>query len=181
MVIGDIPAPSVVVPRLTTRPFPAYRFVPVVHPHPTRDPRGHSYQPTARVQRRPAWQPESWRTLDDWCYGIDLFNAHYFWEAHEAWEGLWASLPRDCLAAVWLQGLIQIAAALLKTHMEARDGVRLLATEGLDKLRHVAAQSPRFMGLDVSAVLADCTAYFAPAIRGELPAVVSAPALRLVS
>src|ERR1035437_2234874 len=66
-------------------------YVPGVHAHPRRDPTGHSYRPAPQLDRHPPWAPEEWRTLDDWLYGVDLFNRFYFWEAHEAWEGLWAA------------------------------------------------------------------------------------------
>src|SRR5262249_49365822 len=112
------------VPRYSHRPFPAYRFVPGLHPHPHRDPARHSYEPQPTLKRHAPWRVEEWRTLDDWLYGVDLFNAFYFWEAHEAWEGLWAAAGRDSAPALMLQGLIQIAAALLKTHLQVREGAR---------------------------------------------------------
>ncbi|MBI1813423.1 MAG: DUF309 domain-containing protein [Deltaproteobacteria bacterium] len=165
--------------RYTARPFPAYRYVPGVHPHPTRDPRGHSYEPNPTLHRHAAWQPEQWRTLEAWLFGVDLFNAHYFWEAHEAWEGLWAAMPRDSEPALLLQGLIQIAAALLKVHIGTLAGVQILSVEGLDKLAHVAEQTPRMLGLDLQDVMASLRAYFAPADRGVLPELNAAPLIRL--
>lgn len=170
---GDIPDPGAR-PRYGTRAFPAYRFVPGVQPHPTRDPRGHSYA-TGGTPRRGAWTPDQWRTLDDWLEGVDLFNAHYFWEAHEAWEGLWAAQPRDSIPALFLQGLIQIAAALLKTHMRAAAGAQLLAGEGLAKLRRVAAEKRSMMGLDLEPTIAAFEAFFAL----DAPSVAQAPVLRL--
>src|SRR2546426_12089964 len=83
------------VPRYSQRPFPAYRYVPGLHPHPQRDPAGHSYQPKPALNRHAPWSIADWRTLDDWLYGVDLFNHFYFWEAHEAWEGLWAAVERE--------------------------------------------------------------------------------------
>ena len=41
--------------------------------------------------------------------GVALFNAHRFWEAHEAWESLW--LRSAGADKRFLQGLIQLAAA----------------------------------------------------------------------
>jgi hypothetical protein len=74
-------------PRYSQREFSAYRYVPGVRPHPTRDPSGHSYRSTAQPRHHAPRDPEEWRTLDDGLYGVDLFNRFYFWEAHEAWEG----------------------------------------------------------------------------------------------
>ena len=158
--LTDIPDPGARV-RYSARPFPPYRFVPGVHPHPTRDPHGHSFDPKPTLDRHPPWDPAEWRTLDDWLYGVDLFNAHYFWEAHEAWEGLWAAVPRDSVAGLLVQGLIQIAAALLKLHMGSEAGFVVLSTEGLDKLRHVAQQAPRFMGIEIAVVVDEFAAYLA--------------------
>jgi hypothetical protein len=176
--ISDIPDPGPRT-RYTTRPFPTYRYVPGVHPHPTRDPRAHSYEPNPTLHRHAPWQPEQWRTLEDWLYGIDLFNAHYFWEAHEAWEGLWAAMPRDSESALLLQGLIQIAAALLKAHIGTLAGVQVLSAEGLGKLAPVAEHTPRMLGLDLPSVIASFRGYFAPVERGALPDLSGVPLIRL--
>jgi hypothetical protein len=50
----------------------------------------------------------------DWLYAIDLFNGGWYWEAHEAWEGLWHALGRTSLEARFVQGLIHLAAAAVK-------------------------------------------------------------------
>ncbi|PYQ30549.1 MAG: hypothetical protein DMF56_06990 [Acidobacteria bacterium] len=41
--------------------------------------------------------------------GVELFNAHHFWHAHEAWEEIW--LTSSGGEKTFLQGLIQLAAA----------------------------------------------------------------------
>ncbi len=166
--------------RYSARPLPAYRYVPGLHPHPIRDPHGHSYEPVLRLNRHAPWSADEWRTLDDWLYGIDLFNRFYFWEAHEAWEGLWAAVARGTAASLLLQGLIQIAAALLKIHMGVASGARTLSAAGLDKLRQAAALQPQLLGLDLKGVAERFAEYFGPLDRDELPAIaVQVPALRL--
>ena len=137
-------------PRYAQRPLPSYRYVPGLQPHPTRDPRGHSYQPQPTLNRHAPWDPAAWRTLDTWRYGVDLFNRFYFWEAHEAWEGLWAAVERETAPSLLLQGLIQIAAALLKAHMQVPLGVHTLSAQGLEKLQRARATAPRLMGLDLT-------------------------------
>jgi predicted metal-dependent hydrolase len=57
---------------------------------------------------------------------MDLFDQRYFWEAHEAWEGLWHQLPRQAPRAQLLQGLIQISAAVLKSHLGEERAARSL-------------------------------------------------------
>ena len=165
-------------PRYSSRQLPAYRYVPGTHPHPRRDPAGHSYE--AGDTRHPAWDPADWRHLQDWLYGVDLFNRFYFWEAHEAWEGLWVSTPRDEAPSLLLQGLIQVAAALLKTHMGVIGGARTLSAEGIDKLRRVAARHDHLLGLDLLATIAELARYFEPIARDELPRIDGGvPLLRL--
>ena len=91
-------------PRLLPhRPFPAYAYRPGHTPHPTRDPEGHSYGEP--LNRAPVPDPADWRACDDYLYGIDLFNHSYYWEAHEAWEGLWFACGRRGRVATFLQGL----------------------------------------------------------------------------
>jgi uncharacterized protein len=168
------------VERYSTRPFPAYRYVPGLHAHPTRDPGGHSYEPAPVLNRHAPWAPDDWRTLDDWLYGIDLFNRFYFWEAHEAWEGLWAAADRDSAPALMLQGLIQIAAALLKTHMGVAAGAHSLSAEGLDKLQRAATLQPSLMGLDLCTAVKRFGEYFTPLGRNELPEIgLDVPAICL--
>ena len=177
----DIPDPGDRnIPRYSRRPFPVYRYVPGLHPHPHRDPAGHSYQPQPALNRHAPWRPRDWRTLDDWVFGVDLFNHFYFWEAHEAWEGLWAAVPRETAPSRMLQGLIQIAAALLKTHMRVLAGARVLSAEGLEKLRRAALAEPRLLGLDLGEVADRFEAYFAPVRHDEFPVIgPGVPVLRL--
>ena len=79
---------------LPERPFPAYAFLPGRDPHPTRDPRGHSY---AEPEGEPhTWRPdEEWRENQEYLFGCDLYNAGYLWEAHEAWEDIWHPSKHD--------------------------------------------------------------------------------------
>jgi tRNA (pseudouridine54-N1)-methyltransferase len=52
-------------------------------------------------------------TADDFARGAALYDAGAYWEAHEAWEVLWRAETDEARRA-WLQGLIQVAAALHK-------------------------------------------------------------------
>lgn len=89
---------------LPTRAFPPYAYLSGTHPHPVRDPAGHSYNQGAAVPLDP----------DAFRWGVDLFNHGYYWEAHEAWEPLWrAAEPRGSRRHI-LKGLILLAAAGVK-------------------------------------------------------------------
>lgn len=154
--------------------------MPGVHPHPTRSPQGHSHAPAAALHGHPAWDPADWRRLEAWLSGVDRFNQFYFWEAHEAWEGLWAAAPRERVPARTLQGLIQIAGSLLKIHVGSLPGAAALSREGLEKLAESAADSPTLLGLDLAATVSEFVHYFRPLDERTLPPLdASVPLLRL--
>lgn len=133
---------------LPGRPFPPYAFLPGRDPHPTRDPAGHSFG--AEDAPPPAMPPARWRTCEPYLWGVDLYDHGYLWEAHEAWEGLWHVSKRERLQALFLQGLIQCAAAWLKIAMQQPRGLERLAALALEKLDEVArAGGSPYMGLDL--------------------------------
>ena len=55
----------------------------------------------------PALSRDNWRQHEAWRAGIDLFNAGYWWEAHEWWEAAWHATDDEDLKPM-LQGLIQL-------------------------------------------------------------------------
>lgn len=128
------------------RPFPPYAFLPGRDPHPSRDPRGHSFG--APEPPGGYFAPERWAENEEYLWGVDLYNHGYLWEAHEAWEGLWHAAKHDALQREHLQGLIQCAAACLKVAMGQPRGVERLSELGTARLEEVAeASAGRFMGL----------------------------------
>ncbi len=142
-------------PRLAPdRPFPPYAYVPGQYPHPVRDPRGHSYGKEPEIPEPP--DPQQWRACGDHLYGIDLFNNGFYWEAHEAWEGLWNACGRHGSSAAFFQGLIAIAAAGLKVRMGNVQGVTGHARRATDLFdlaaRELGSGDARYMGLDVLAL-----------------------------
>jgi hypothetical protein len=165
---------------LPDEPLPRYRYLPGVDPHPRRDPCGHSYERVARLIRHPDWRPEAWPELSAWLRGVDLFNALYFWEAHESWEALWAAKPKESAPALLLQGLIQVAAALLKIRLGSVRGASVLSQEGLEKIARVARERPHLLGLDLNQVERDFSNYFRPLEQRTLPPIdASVPMLAL--
>jgi predicted metal-dependent hydrolase len=126
-------------PRLAPdRAFPAHRFVP-----------GFNARPTSGLE-------------PGFLFGIDLYHAAYLWEAHEAWEGVWKQ-ARDPL----VQGLIQMAASLLKRHLGNERGARKLAGAALQRLRLAAREHPRQRGLDLARLIGDWEACAAAQDREE--------------
>ena len=144
-------------PRLVPdRPFPPYAYIPGRRPHPTRDTEGHSYGVAAEIPEPP--DPAAWRACRDYLYGIDLFNHGFYWEAHEAWEGLWVACGRRGPTATFLQGLINLAAAGFKARWGNPRGLRANAKTAAALLdtaaRRLGPEAARFMGLDVRALAA---------------------------
>ncbi|HVN07434.1 MAG TPA: DUF309 domain-containing protein [Patescibacteria group bacterium] len=64
--------------------------------------------------------------------GIRQFNTRKFWHAHESWELIWlaASEPDK----IFLQGIIQVAAAFYHHQKKNYEGMRSLMRRGLAKL-----------------------------------------------
>ncbi|MDE0554398.1 MAG: DUF309 domain-containing protein [Candidatus Poribacteria bacterium] len=145
------------------KPFPPYRHIPGVTPHPIRDPRGHSYRLEEEHDDDPL-PPELWRENEDYLYGIDLYNFAYWWEAHEPWEGF--SHQAEDTYRLFLQGLIQVSASLIKYHSRMLRPLRTLSTAGRDKLRQVVIECDdalgNYMGLDLPAFLEIADGFFAP-------------------
>jgi predicted metal-dependent hydrolase len=180
---AEIVAPHRTAPRYCPdRAFPAYQYVPGVHPHPVRDPRGHSYAPPRTATDHNAWDPADWQELTDWLWGVDLFNAFFFWEAHEAWERLWITQPRKSAPALVLQGLIQLAAALLKLRTRSVAAADRLAKAGLEKLTRAASTARAQLGLNLDRTISDFRSYLRPlAERIAPPLDESVPMLVLSS
>ncbi len=140
--------------RYTDRPLPAYKHLPGCTPHPTRDPAGHSFGEP--VPPLPDLNASDWRRCEHYLYGIDLFNAGYWWESHEVLEGLWHAAGIGTPAAHVLQAIIQCAAAQLKTATDRPVGARRLFEQAHN---HVLWRRDRQLGLDLIGMLADTGAY----------------------
>lgn len=101
-------------PRLLPhRSFPRYAYLPGQGPHPVREPGGHSYG-VQHVLLSASLDSE------EFAWGQDLFNHGYYWEAHEAWEGLWQIANRGSPLRAFLKGLILLSA----TGVKIREGKR---------------------------------------------------------
>ncbi len=159
MAVGQIPPPDEPPPRrCPDRTLPAYRFVPGLNPHPFRHPDGHAFTDGSA----PAGPATPAQTEETFLWGLDLFDHRYWWEAHEAWEAVWHRLPRGSPAAELTQGLIQAAAALLKTHMGHRRAAERLLSQALVRLaRADAAGELSARGLELAVNRAGWERYLA--------------------
>lgn len=129
-----------ITPYLPGLPWPPRRYLPGEYPRPAYPPLETGVQAAA-----------DWRHDQAYLRGADLFNRAYWWEAHEAWEERWRQAENPC--RLYIQGLIQIAAGLLKWHLGNRRGQQILWTKGRAKLTDTATITPRYMGLDLPAFL----------------------------
>lgn len=117
----------------TQMSLPAYTHIPGVTPHPIGDPRGHSFGQSHPPGPAPDWQSLTEHGL--FQHGRRLFNAGYYWEAHEAWEGVWIAAGRTGLVADYVKGLIKLAAA----------GVKVREGSPTGALRHLARAEELFL------------------------------------
>ena len=167
MPIVEPTAPDPAWPKRGTRPFPPYRFIPGLNPHPRRDPKGHAY---GRPETPPPrFAPEEWRRNEAYLHGIDLYNFAYWWECHEELEGLWHLTGHEGTEAQFLQGIIQVAAANLKRHVDQVEGARRLGREAVARLASVKLRV--FMGLELGPFIRAVNDYHVDEDRREIPLI----------
>jgi uncharacterized protein len=123
-------------------PLPPYSYVPGHGlPHPVNDPGGHLYATRDSACETSAFgellaslseEPIDRRhalaaalaTNPQWLFAIDLFNAGFYWEAHEAWEAFWHAFGRTTAEAKVVQALIHLTAAGVKIREGKPAGVQ---------------------------------------------------------
>jgi hypothetical protein len=151
--------------------LPPYAFVPGgPWPHP----RGADQSPqTAKPIER-----YKWRQSKEYVRGIILFNAGYYWEAHECWEALWHAHGRCGPTADLLKGLIKLAAAGVKVRQRQRRGVVTHARRAAACLAAAAERGGRFqLGLDLEEWIGHAEAV--AAVPPDDPAPAGAPVCRV--
>lgn len=125
-------------PDLTA--LPSYTYIPGgPWPHPRSNP-----------QHAPAPHDDERAAFD---YGCRLFDAGYYWEAHEVWEQLWHARGRQGATADVLKALIKLAASGVKVRQHQPHGVRTHALRAAKRLGELARtrDNPPF-DLDLNAL-----------------------------
>lgn len=144
-------------PRFCSRPLPPYKHIPGQTPHPIRDPAGHSYDPSGALERDlPDLNHNAGLDHPEFLYGLDLFNAGYWWESHEVMEAFWHAAGMGTPAAHVLQAIIQCAAAHLKALTDQEEGACKLFEMAED---HIHQAEDTNLGLDLIGLLAETGAY----------------------
>ena len=140
---GDSPSAPPAATLASDR-FPSYAFVPGLWPHPHSDPAGHRF----RVECPPQLEAD-WPAGLPFRRGIELFDAGYYWEAHEVWEGLWNAAGRRGPVADFLKALIQFAVVGVKIREGRLDGAKTHAARAAELLRGPDTAA----GFDVAALV----------------------------
>ena len=80
----------------------------------------------------------------------------FWWESHEQWELLWKPLDRHSREGLFLRGLIQASATLLKVHAGNERGVSQLFRRSRSNLMAAAGDGHHpYMGLEVQPFVAN--------------------------
>ncbi len=136
------------IPRYTDRTLPEYRHLPFQNAHPFLDESGHSYG--EKLSPPGSFGSENWQECEEYLYSIDLFNHGFWWEAHERLKHVSIGAGRESETGQFVQGLIQVAAALLKHFMQEEQGAATLAELGLGNLQKV---SGTYLGIEVATLV----------------------------
>lgn len=159
-------------PRLAPdAPLPPYAYLPGRDPHPRRDPTGHMHGAPEPQPGCP--RPEDWRDCGPYLHGLDLFNRGFYWEAHEAWEPLWAGCRGRDEQHAFLQGLIALAAAGFKAREGTAAGVAAHGERAARLFEDAGPPDARMMGFALGELVA-----LAEAIPGEAERLAGAHAGR---
>ena len=75
-------------------------------------------------------------------YGIDLYHARFFYEAHEVWEYLWMRVGKKSREGLLLKGLIQHSAASLKLILQQFDPALRLSRRAVQLFEEGMVQRP---------------------------------------
>lgn len=156
-------APNANYQRYSSFDFPDYRYIPGINHHPVRHPQGHSYN---RIEEKLGFiEPKDWQKNSQFLYGVDLYNYAFWWESHEAWEGLWHLTQKDDVYGQFLQGLIQVSAAFIKWYLNHFDGMTRLYNIALGRLEFVASSHPQFMGIDLLQYISSLKQHFSSVLK----------------
>ena len=106
--------------------------------------------------------------------GIEQFNGEEFFAAHETWEAIWLGSSGD--DRIFLQGIIQLAAAFYHWRRGNPQGALSLLRRGLEKL----AGSPRsYRGICVERLRQQAAAFAETLSGGPVDQPVRLPRIEL--
>lgn len=94
----------------------------------------------------PPLSEEEWQQYET---GWEFFNHRRFWDAHEAWEGVWKRRHEE--SRIFFQGIIQLAAAYYLLTVKRRCGGMMRNFEKAEEKLTLFPSS--FLGCDVKVLL----------------------------
>jgi predicted metal-dependent hydrolase len=98
---------------------------------------------------------QNWHQHSEYLWGVDLYNSGFTWEAHEVWESLWRGAADASSMRSFLQGLIQCAAASVKSALADGVASARVAQRAIGRLRAVQQeQGAMYMGVDLAELVA---------------------------
>ncbi|MGD0909320.1 MAG: DUF309 domain-containing protein [Candidatus Acidiferrales bacterium] len=106
--------------------------------------------------------------------GLEAFNSAHFYDAHEHWEEVWLETPHP--EKMFLQGLIQVAAAFHHHSRSNFPGTRNLLQAGLAKLE---CFPDRHRGLAIEPLRATVRQWLVELKAGENPQHTKIPKIQL--
>jgi len=160
-------------PRHSTLPFPSFRYL-----------RSQPRPSASNIKSLTNLSSDNWRENESYLYGIDLYHAAYFWEAHECWEELWKREDKKSRSGLFLQGLILNTAAQFKSLLQNYEGLRNLSKSAIIKLEDVIKLAPSkqmdtFMGIGVKELVSKMEGYYQPLWDGGTAGHGDKPRLEL--
>lgn len=93
----------------------------------------------------------AWGANQPYLYGTELFEAGFYWEAHEVWEPVWMNAIPNSAERRLLQALIQYTNAALKRDMGRDRAAQRLLAETARHLHRVpnSCRAGYLMGVDL--------------------------------
>jgi uncharacterized protein len=105
--------------------------------------------------------------------GLESFNSEHFYDAHEHWEEVWLQTPNP--DKMFLQGLIQVAAAYHHFSRANNLGCRNLLHAGLLKLEFFPEEH---WGLAIEPLRASVRQWLVPLRAGRNPEKIKLPQIQ---
>lgn len=148
---------------MTGPPLPEHKYVPGVtdrHPEGAFD--------AIRDQATPVTESATAADNPAWAYGLRLFDAGFWWEAHEVLEPVWMNARPNSAERAMCQAVIQLANGALKREMGAEKAWERLRSIALDLARE-ATRGGDAMGL----ALTDLERAAADVAEGRRPRLIA--------
>jgi len=142
------------VKRYTNIQLPAYKYIPKQSPHPSQISEA-VHIPKLKNDLND-FSTHNWNDSTRYLYAIDLFNLGYYWEVHEVLEKLWLELGKKSAEGIFIQGLIQLAVALLKHSQGNSIGVERLSKKAFPRIK---SQNGIYIGIDIQRLVREFNSY----------------------